>query len=86
MQEIATKPASAAVELKDARLFREACYVDGQWIQAKSGAAIIRKLINPYMNPIAVSRSGSTATGGLVVQSLWWWNGFLDRGRDLRRL
>jgi hypothetical protein len=40
MQEAATKPASAAVELKDARLFREACYVDGQWVQAKSGAAI----------------------------------------------
>jgi len=40
MQETATKPASVAVELKDARLFREACYVDGQWIQSKSGAAI----------------------------------------------
>jgi len=40
MQETATKPASAAVELKDARLFREACYVDGQWVQAKSGAMI----------------------------------------------
>src|SRR6266478_5453743 len=40
MQETATKPATAAVELKDARLFREACYVDGQWVQAKSGAAI----------------------------------------------
>src|ERR1700716_4097585 len=40
MQEIATKPASAAVELKDARLFREACYVDGAWVQAKSNAMI----------------------------------------------
>src|SRR5436309_12762630 len=40
MHETATKPATAAVELKDARLFREACYVDGQWVQAKSGAAI----------------------------------------------
>src|SRR6267142_2947728 len=40
MQETATKPATAAVELKDARLFREACYVDGQWVQAQSGAAI----------------------------------------------
>jgi succinate-semialdehyde dehydrogenase/glutarate-semialdehyde dehydrogenase len=40
MQETATKPASAAVELKDARLFREACYVDGNWVQAKSGAMI----------------------------------------------
>src|SRR5882672_3448141 len=40
MQETATKPASAAVELQDARLFREACYVDGDWVQAKSGAMI----------------------------------------------
>jgi succinate-semialdehyde dehydrogenase / glutarate-semialdehyde dehydrogenase len=40
MQETATKPASAAVELKDSRLFHEACYLDGQWVQAKSGAAI----------------------------------------------
>src|SRR6267142_4974565 len=40
MQDTATKPASVAVELKDARLFREACYVDGQWIKAKSGAMI----------------------------------------------
>ena len=30
----ATKPGSAAVEFKDQRLFREACYIDGQWIQA----------------------------------------------------
>jgi succinate-semialdehyde dehydrogenase/glutarate-semialdehyde dehydrogenase len=40
MQDTATKPASVAVELKDARLFREACYVDGQWIKAKSDAMI----------------------------------------------
>src|SRR4051812_28416442 len=40
MQDTATKPDSAAVELKDQRLFREACYVDGQWIQAKSGGTI----------------------------------------------
>ncbi|MGC1264649.1 MAG: NAD-dependent succinate-semialdehyde dehydrogenase, partial [Candidatus Acidiferrum sp.] len=32
-----TKSASIATELKDPRLFREACYVDGQWIQASSG-------------------------------------------------
>src|SRR3989440_4905578 len=40
MQDAATKPASVAVELKDARLFREACYVDGQWVRAKSGGMI----------------------------------------------
>ena len=29
-----------AVELKDAGLFRERCYVDGHWIAAASGATI----------------------------------------------
>lgn len=40
MPNTVVKAASAASELKDARLFREACYVDGEWIQAQSGAAI----------------------------------------------
>jgi len=40
MQDTATKSASAGAELRDARLFREACYLDGQWVQAKSGAMI----------------------------------------------
>ncbi len=29
-----------SVDLRDSRLFREACYVDGQWIAAASGATI----------------------------------------------
>src|SRR5258708_32728276 len=37
MQTTATKSQSPASELKDARLFREACYIDGQWVQAMSG-------------------------------------------------
>ena len=40
MQDTATKTTSIANELKDQRLFRESCYVDGQWIQAKSGQTI----------------------------------------------
>jgi succinate-semialdehyde dehydrogenase/glutarate-semialdehyde dehydrogenase len=35
-----TKSANIAAGLKDARLFREACYVDGQWIHAGSGQTI----------------------------------------------
>ncbi|HUL15371.1 MAG TPA: NADP-dependent succinate-semialdehyde dehydrogenase [Terriglobales bacterium] len=31
---------NAAPELKDSRLFREACYLDGQWIQAASGGTV----------------------------------------------
>ena len=34
----ATNSAIAPVSLKDMRLFREANYVDGQWVQATSGA------------------------------------------------
>lgn len=40
MQDAMTKSASIAGELKDPRLLREACYVDGQWIQASSGQTI----------------------------------------------
>ncbi len=40
MQDTLTKSARVAAELKDPRLFREACYVDGQWIQASSGQTI----------------------------------------------
>lgn len=40
MQNTVAHSASAAAELKDARLFREACYVDGQWIQAISGLSV----------------------------------------------
>src|SRR5215813_12024118 len=53
MQEMATKSESIAAQLKDARLFREACYVDGQWTQAKSGGVI------PVDNPASGEIIGS---------------------------
>src|SRR5881296_3071270 len=37
MQNTVTKMESPTTQLKDPRLFREACYVDGQWVQASSG-------------------------------------------------
>jgi len=40
MQNTVANSLSPAAELKDARLFREACYVDGQWMQASSGLTI----------------------------------------------
>ena len=40
MQNTATKPASVAAELKDPRLFREACYVDGEWVKGNSNQTI----------------------------------------------
>jgi succinate-semialdehyde dehydrogenase / glutarate-semialdehyde dehydrogenase len=36
MPQTETKTANVAAELKDPRLFREACYIDGQWIEATS--------------------------------------------------
>src|SRR5580704_7171035 len=40
MSSTATNAAVAAVDLKDMQLFREACYVDGKWVQAASGGTI----------------------------------------------
>src|SRR5438034_2962468 len=37
MQNTVTKMESPTTPLKDPRLFREACYVNGQWVQAASG-------------------------------------------------
>lgn len=37
MQGTATKTDIVLKHLKDSRLFREACYVNGQWVRAKSG-------------------------------------------------
>jgi succinate-semialdehyde dehydrogenase/glutarate-semialdehyde dehydrogenase len=37
MQNTASKVESVASGLKDPRLFREACYLDGQWVHAASG-------------------------------------------------
>src|SRR5262245_30718559 len=35
-----TEATGTGVELKDLRLFREACYIDGAWVAARSGGAI----------------------------------------------
>jgi succinate-semialdehyde dehydrogenase / glutarate-semialdehyde dehydrogenase len=40
MSSTATNAAAAAVDLKDMRLFREACYVDGKWVQAAGGGTV----------------------------------------------
>src|SRR5881398_375456 len=50
MQTTATKSQSPASQLKDPRLFREACYIDGQWIQASSGQTL--KVDNPATGEI----------------------------------
>ncbi len=40
MQDTATKTENVTAQLKDARLFREACYVDGAWVKSKSGGTV----------------------------------------------
>src|SRR5216117_4117621 len=40
MQNTVTKIESPTTQLKDPRLFREACYVNGQWVQAASGQSL----------------------------------------------
>src|SRR5438309_5777579 len=40
MQNTVTKMDSPTTQLKDPRLFREACYVNGQWVQAASGQSL----------------------------------------------
>src|SRR6476646_1820517 len=62
MPDTMTKLTSTAAELKDSRLFREACYVDGQWIQASSGQTI--KVDNPATREIIgnVPKLGATET------------------------
>ena len=62
MPQIATNSANAASELKDVRLFREACYLDGQWVQAVSGKTI--NVDNPATGEIIgkVPKLGGTET------------------------
>src|SRR5438309_1238293 len=50
MQNTITRTESPASQLKDPRLFREACYIDGQWVQAASGQTL--KVDNPATGEI----------------------------------
>src|SRR6267378_1917509 len=40
MSSTATNAAAATIDLKDMRLFREACYVDSKWVQAAGGGTV----------------------------------------------
>ena len=44
-----TAGAQSGVTLNDAALFRQACYVNGAWVQARSGATI--DVDNPATGP-----------------------------------
>src|SRR5216684_215925 len=50
MSNAVIQPAATGVELKDPRLFREACYVDGAWIASPTAATV--KVDNPATGEI----------------------------------
>src|SRR5256886_10464649 len=62
MQDTATKSESVANQLKDKKLFREACYVNGEWIRAKSGGFV--QVDNPATGEIigSVPKLGAAET------------------------
>src|SRR5467141_4299757 len=62
MQNTITKIENLSAQLKDARLFREACYVDGQWVHANSGQTL--KVDNPATGEIigTVPKLGAAET------------------------
>ena len=55
-----TEPAVAGVVLGDSRLFRQACYIDGAWVSARSGATI------PVDNPATGAIVGTVPKLGAV--------------------
>src|SRR5882757_2568478 len=90
MQNTATKSESVANQLKDKKLFREACYVDGAWIQAKSGGAV--QVDNPATGEIigSVPKLGAAETRGAIEAadrafSLWSKKTGKERAVVLRR-
>jgi len=62
MQDTATKTENVAAQLKDARLFREGCYIDGAWVKAKPGSSV--QVDNPATGEIigSVPKLGAAET------------------------
>jgi len=62
MQDTATKSESVANQLKDKKLFREACYIDGGWVPSKSGGTV--QVDNPATGEIigSVPKLGTVET------------------------
>ena len=62
MQDTATKSEGVANQLKDKKLFREACYIDGGWVRSKSGGTV--QVDNPASGEIigSVPKLGAPET------------------------
>src|SRR6202521_6348203 len=90
MQSTVAVAARLAAQLKDSRLFREAFYVDGQWIQAISGGTI--NVDNPATGEIigkAPKLSGTESKQAIEAANRAFasWSKKTCKGRDagLRR-
>jgi succinate-semialdehyde dehydrogenase/glutarate-semialdehyde dehydrogenase len=90
MQDTATKTPNIASELKDARLFREACYVDGKWVQAGSGGTF--QVDNPASGEIigSVPKLGAAETRNAIAAAnrafpLWAKKTAKERANVLRK-
>jgi succinate-semialdehyde dehydrogenase/glutarate-semialdehyde dehydrogenase len=66
MPNTVTQPAATGVALKDSRLFREACYIDGRWIASPAGSTT--NVDNPATGEIlgAVPKLGASETRAAI--------------------
>src|SRR4030095_3942931 len=66
MLDSVTQPAATGVALKDSRLFREACYIDGTWTTSPAGATT--NVDNPATGEIlgAVPKLGAIETRAAI--------------------
>src|ERR1700675_3180866 len=66
MSNTVVQTAASGVALKDPRLFREACYIDGAWVTSSSGAAT--KVDNPATGEIlgTVPKLGAAETRAAI--------------------
>jgi succinate-semialdehyde dehydrogenase/glutarate-semialdehyde dehydrogenase len=87
---MATQTASTPIDLKDPKLFRQACYVDGAWVHARSGATI--NVDNPATGEMigTVPRLGAAETRAAIeaantALSAWRQKTAKERAVVLRR-
>ena len=81
-------PVKPAIKLKDMSLFRQQCYVDGQWVDADDGKTIIggASLLDTEDRDEAIrfeaddpyAKANIRATVDIVPLRLRWWTGSFD--------
>src|SRR3954466_11568737 len=89
-QRVSISRASAGVVLSDPNLFRQACYIDGRWIEARANATIA--VDNPATGAIigTVPRLGAAETRDAIAaaaraQTAWKNQTAKERAGVMRR-